>query len=310
MGSFLPSKKLLVFFIVPLLIGLVVFIIIQFQNNDISYQRLPNSDNSSQNLAHQVSEYDKDNDGLKDWEEILWKTDPNNPDTDGDGTGDNEEIILKRDPTVAGPNDSLKTTELAKKMTDENITRTDVFTREFFTEYLSLKNKNVLNPENQNEFIDSYIKDNLTRSQIKEYTVNDFYIIQNDVFSDKQTYYNSIQKEIDKLFLITENELFTISKIVEVNNPEDIEKLKFAVSVYKEMVNDLISLSVPESVLNIHLNMVNNLNKLAENINLMKDINTDPISGLEGLQNYSPSEEALAVSFSKLRDYFERHNIN
>ncbi len=52
---------------------------------------------------------DSDNDGLLDWEEKVYGTDPNNPDTDGDGTTDGEEIKQHRDPLVAGPNDGTGT---------------------------------------------------------------------------------------------------------------------------------------------------------------------------------------------------------
>lgn len=50
---------------------------------------------------------DTDNDGLKDWEEPLYKTDLQNPDTDGDGTNDDEEIKQNRDPLKKGPNDKI-----------------------------------------------------------------------------------------------------------------------------------------------------------------------------------------------------------
>lgn len=50
---------------------------------------------------------DSDNDGLSDWDEELYKTDPNNPDTDGDGTLDGEEIKLGRNPLVRAPGDKL-----------------------------------------------------------------------------------------------------------------------------------------------------------------------------------------------------------
>ena len=55
-----------------------------------------------------IGDIDTDNDGLKDWEERLWKTSINNPDTDGDGTNDGAEVVLERSPLVAGPDDSLK----------------------------------------------------------------------------------------------------------------------------------------------------------------------------------------------------------
>jgi len=50
---------------------------------------------------------DSDNDGLKDWEEALWKTDPQNPDTDGDGTPDGKEVAEGRNPAIPGPDDYL-----------------------------------------------------------------------------------------------------------------------------------------------------------------------------------------------------------
>ncbi len=52
---------------------------------------------------------DSDHDGLKDWEEKIYGTAPNNPDTDGDGTTDGEEIKDGRNPLKAGPDDNLST---------------------------------------------------------------------------------------------------------------------------------------------------------------------------------------------------------
>ncbi len=48
---------------------------------------------------------DSDNDGLKDWQEDLYKTDPNNQDTDGDGYIDGEEINSGHNPLVKAPGD-------------------------------------------------------------------------------------------------------------------------------------------------------------------------------------------------------------
>ncbi|MCR4322823.1 MAG: thrombospondin type 3 repeat-containing protein [Candidatus Azambacteria bacterium] len=51
---------------------------------------------------------DPDNDGLKNWEEGIYKTDPRNPDTDGDGYLDGEEVASGYDPVVKAPNDALE----------------------------------------------------------------------------------------------------------------------------------------------------------------------------------------------------------
>ena len=50
---------------------------------------------------------DTDNDGLKDWEEELYKTDLRNPDTDNDGFLDGEEVTAGTNPLIKAPGDKL-----------------------------------------------------------------------------------------------------------------------------------------------------------------------------------------------------------
>tara|TARA_B100000686_G_scaffold320640_1_gene372515 strand:- start:285 stop:1154 length:870 start_codon:yes stop_codon:yes gene_type:complete len=49
---------------------------------------------------------DTDQDGLADWEEYLYGTDPEIADTDGDGVSDGQEVSLGRDPSVPGSGDA------------------------------------------------------------------------------------------------------------------------------------------------------------------------------------------------------------
>lgn len=48
---------------------------------------------------------DRDQDGLFDWEEALWGTDPDKRDTDGDGVSDGEETKSGRSPLTPGPDE-------------------------------------------------------------------------------------------------------------------------------------------------------------------------------------------------------------
>lgn len=68
----------------------------------------PRGDSAGSTLAANAdANKDSDGDGLKDWEEAIWQTDPQNPDTDGDGTPDGKEVAGGRDPLKKGPNDKL-----------------------------------------------------------------------------------------------------------------------------------------------------------------------------------------------------------
>lgn len=54
---------------------------------------------------------DHDYDGLADWEEELYGTDPNNPDTDGDGYLDGEEVASGYNPAKKAPGDKFPNKE-------------------------------------------------------------------------------------------------------------------------------------------------------------------------------------------------------
>ena len=103
----LPSNKIgglliaVVLVVVLVIVGDVILgkfggkILPDYVDADIVIHR-KTTDNSSS---------DSDGDGLLDWEESLWGTDPLKYDTDGDGTSDKDEINQNRDPLVPGPND-------------------------------------------------------------------------------------------------------------------------------------------------------------------------------------------------------------
>lgn len=75
----------------------------QLVNND----KGPTNNNQRLALANSAGK-DSDDDGLKNWEEGLYGTDPEKADTDGDKTLDGEEIRLNRDPLKKGPDDKVR----------------------------------------------------------------------------------------------------------------------------------------------------------------------------------------------------------
>jgi hypothetical protein len=88
------------------------FIVWQFSTNlkpDTKIQTEKSSATAT-STQDQTTSLDTDSDGLKDWEEALWGTDPKNPDTDEDGTPDGEEVAVGRNPMKKGPDDQMTNT--------------------------------------------------------------------------------------------------------------------------------------------------------------------------------------------------------
>lgn len=73
-------------------------------------------------LMRAIAQRDDDGDGLPNWEEALWKSDPAKKDTDGDGVSDFDEARAMQDPTVPGPGNLSAVSGSLASSTAENIT--------------------------------------------------------------------------------------------------------------------------------------------------------------------------------------------
>lgn len=137
------SARGLVAVLSVLIVGLVLLIVfVPEEQNEES--RITNQESRADEIKTKLAtlSQDSDNDGLKDWEEPLYKTDAQNQDTDGDGTNDGEEIKQNRDPLKKGADDKI--TELRKTASAEtepgpNLTAElmNVFIRGGVIEYLA-----------------------------------------------------------------------------------------------------------------------------------------------------------------------------
>ena len=151
MKEYLPSKK---FFIVVLSLALLTGGIFEYQ----TWQKKAAADRQKQALA-KINDYavknanvDTDGDGLMDWEEAIYHTDPKNRDTDGDGTSDGEEVAERRDPLVPGPNDYVRAmgdTGQSVTVSEKDLTETEKMMRTMLTAIIDSSNPTDPNYENQ-----------------------------------------------------------------------------------------------------------------------------------------------------------------
>ncbi|MFH1402071.1 MAG: hypothetical protein ABIG87_00410 [Patescibacteria group bacterium] len=320
MSKTLQNKKLLVFLGIFAVFLLAIVFFVKYKKSKIIYTPRNIDTQIAEKISQQLTQQDADNDGLKDWEEILWKTDPNNPDTDGDGTNDNDEILAKRNPLVAGPNDLMKDNSFEDAQdgvfqSDNTLTQTDIFAREFFTGYVALKQNNQLGSKKQDEFLEALVDKNI--GQNLEATAKEIYLLDDlkiicDTCGDK---YQGVQIYATELRELTETipnlayEPLVLKNALEKNDAKILDEMDENLSAYAQIIKWFLELSVPSDLAQMQLNAINALNDMINDTQNMKKVFNDPITAIVGAQKYIVDTEKYTKAFIEIGKYFKQNNI-
>ncbi|MCE9585675.1 thrombospondin type 3 repeat-containing protein [Candidatus Nomurabacteria bacterium] len=307
--KYLPSKKFSYIAITILALFLIIFFIYKVFfgiGHSVNFKK-QNNKLSTLSTTDDLLQQDSDGDGILDWEEALWGTDPlkkvtfnNIPDT--------QYIKQKKDDLKlnSDENNPENTTDL---------TETDKFAREFFATYLALQQSGQIDQTTMNnlssslgqKIIDPTLENKYSQSdfEIKETTKEteiEYYTKVQNLFA---TYKNTqIGEEVNIIADITNNENATDAEQYEAEN----ELLKTA-NAYQDFAKKLTKITVPSDLISYHTNITNNSYNLGVSVkNMSKTIN-DPVVGLSGLAQYQQYSEDFIKSVNDLKTYLITNGI-
>lgn len=307
------NKKLLVIIAIVLVFFVVFFIFYKYKSNSKLNYISPEENETTQELVQRINLIDTDGDGLKDWEEVLWKTDPNNPDTDEDGMNDNEEILNQRDPLVKGEGDlNNKITQINSfsENTKTTLNQTDILAREIFTGYVALKQNNALGTIEQEDFIEKITSANLNLEQNIQYlTLNDIKVISDSSKKTLQKYADELKKVFSENPTLRDDNVI-LKEALDNEDPKILDEIKSNTIFYKKFTDNLIGLEVPNELKNYHLDLINLFKQMTENTKQMIQVFEDPILGLVGAKSYSETTNKIINTSVELGKYFKEKNIN
>jgi len=326
--QYLPSKKFLI--ILGSLILALIFV--SSANALLKYYQNKSSQKNNDNLALKASfkefmSVDTDNDGLPDWEEALWKTDPKNPDTDGDGTSDGDEVKQNRDPLKANtaskgfePNDKIDPEKIAadKKITDNyiSLSNTDKLAQGLFSQYIATKKVGTTLTATDKENIVTNFIDNLPAPKYTEYTLKDFSTNNaTDTAAIKQ-YGNQVAEIILKNLNTKTDDVYTIisnyASSEEENAPtKPLDALTPIITKNQATVSALLKLKVPLEAANGHLVLVNTFYKINQDLLSIKNAPKDIANTMMTLNQYDVNAQNLSNILFNLTQYIlsTKYNI-
>ena len=245
---------------------------------------------------------DSDGDGLMNWEEVLWKTNQNNPDTDGDGAPDGEEVRLKRNPALAGPDDKLAEGDIPKALAeetgDDSVPPSEAFSQELFSNYVArLQMGEEVDEEDMNALINELLA-KYYQEPIKRYSAKDITVIADNSTEALRKYGNEAGKILNRP-LGNENELVITLSAMEGDNSQ-IKKLDGVISQYETALKDLLSVQTPSALAGGHISLAQAIHNIIGDVKKMRTIIDDPQNGMIGVSNYDKDTDAVADAIKNI----------
>lgn len=251
---------------------------------------------------------DSDQDGVLDWEEPLWGLDPTKKETTP-GTPDSTVIAKLKAENGYNLDNPLGTIT----QPEENLTETDKFSRELFSTTAALS---------QNGAMDRTTAENISGSlaeKIKNSVPRKVYVA-TEIKTTSDNSAKSIKKYSDALLSNVFNNYKTDTSVMDILKRFIIDENNVDATVLKEldplikqtqtMIDQALKITVPDSLTSAHLDLLNGLERVAENISDIRLYESDPILALGGISKYNENTATLESAIKKLADLISQKLSN
>lgn len=260
-------------------------------------------------LIKKSLEDDTDGDTLKNWEEALYKTDPENADTDGDGVHDGAEITANRNPLVVGVGDSTSSTTSGTAI---QFSATDRFSQELFVKYLEAKQSGKeITTELANQIAEevlakdySGLEQTFEESQLATLVTPSITAIK--AYGNEFGRAISIPRSPD-----ARSEIAIIDSVMSAGMTDtDRAELETIRLRYQKIRDNLARIQVPEDAKSIHASFIRSVDLLKEAVVGIETIESDPIGSLKKIAFFEDGINNLTVASVALKTYFIKKSIS
>jgi len=246
---------------------------------------------------------DTDNDGIPDWKENLYGLDPLKKESTP-GIFDNIAIEKLKIQKTSETNEPINT---INQLT-ENLTQTDKFSRELFATIAAASQDGTIDQTMIDQLGTSLAEKIENPAVRKVFLISEIKIINEDnlqSFIDYNNTLNNIYKKYPMNYTVFDVlQKFIIDE--ENVDPSALKKLDPIVEQTNKIITDMAKMNVPKSILTLHLNFLNSLEKLVENINDMKLYDSDPILAIGAITQYNQNSTNMQLAVNNLTEIIKQ----
>jgi len=267
---------------------------------------------SSEELLREYAAKDSDTDGLPDWQEALYGTDPLNPESFRAGIKDGEAVaqglidpavVVRAPGELTDPDTIPGTTALPNSVTDR-------FARAFFSQYILKRGEVPPTSEEAATFVKASIDDLVASSEpLAQFSASDVLTSGDSGAAALTAYAARAETSLaSENIRPAKNELFYFSDAVK-GNKDAINSIEKISKAYKASAEVFIKTPVPQEASRAHLAIANALMNMGNVTEDMATLSDDPLRALVGIGSYEKRSEQLAAALSGMHGIFSARQV-
>lgn len=261
---------------------------------------------TSEELLKEYAAKDSDADGLPDWQEALYGTDPLVAKSFSPDLTDSEALAQGLlTPRTLATQVSEGKVQIAEGILAAEGTVTDALAKSFFEEYFSRRGSTPPTPDEMNEFAADFLVNFERKSgEFDPYTARDV-IVAGEGAHALALYAAAAEAVFDRYEIpTTKNELEYLVDAMEQNDPEAIKMLGDLGAAYSKVGSGLLLVPAPREVASAHLKIATAMKHMGTSVTNMSKVSTDPMAVLLGLDQYTRTIPEYREAFGTLNKAF------
>jgi hypothetical protein len=246
---------------------------------------------------------DTDGDGIPDWEEKLFGTDPTKAET-VPGVPDSVTIEKLRAEQTSGAVGQTS----AGNQDNGSLSQTDQFGKELLATISTLTENGAIDSNGSMDQatadkLSSSLENSIENTATKIYTLADIKVINDNTPPSIKKYANTV------ISISTKNPTkYSVMDVLQKFNPDGgntvdptvLPQLDPIIKQMNDVINGMLATEVPSSLAPIQLGLINSLEKVTEDLNNIELYNTDSILAFKGITAYQTDANSADSAFKYL----------